>query len=447
MGVSIEGIGQKFASVRDSSTVALVGYGQSDAIGIPQDWDVKTISEIAAVRTGPFGSALHERDYVVNGTPIITVEHLSERGVVHEGLPMVSDADRSRLAQYELRTGDIVFSRVGSIDRNSLIGEEEDGWLFSGRLLRVRTLDDRTHPPYLSYHFHSEPFKRRVRSVAVGQTMASLNTQILNDVCVILPAAQEQRAIAEALSDVDDLLAALEGLIAKKRGIKQAAMQQLLTGKTRLPGFSGKWETKRLGELGAFAKGRGIRREDISFEGLPCVLYGELYTRYHNYTWGISSHIPREVAQRALPIKAGDILFAGSGETAEDIGRCASYLGNEEAYAGGDIVVLRPTGQDPIYLGHLLNHPTVQAQKTRMGQGNAVVHISTRNLAQVHINLPRLKEQSAISAVLSDMDSEIAGLERRRNKVGAIKQGMMQELLTGKIRLFGQNAIVEASSC
>ena len=98
MGVSIEGIEQKSASVGDSSTVALVGYGQSDAIGIPQDWGVKTISEIAAVKTGPFGSALHERDYVASGTPIITVEHLSERGVVHEDLPMVSDADRSRLA-------------------------------------------------------------------------------------------------------------------------------------------------------------------------------------------------------------------------------------------------------------------------------------------------------------------------------------------------------------
>ena len=201
MGVSIEGIGQKSASVGNSSTVASVGYGQRDAEGIPPDWGVKTISEIAAVRTGPFGSALHERDYVDSGTPIITVEHLSERGVVHEGLPMVSDADRSRLARYELRTGDIVFSRVGSIDRNSLIGKAEDGWLFSGRLLRVRALDDNTYPPYLSYHFHSEPFKRRVRSVAVGQTMASLNTQILNGVCVILPAVQEQHSIAEALSD------------------------------------------------------------------------------------------------------------------------------------------------------------------------------------------------------------------------------------------------------
>ena len=447
MSVSIEGIGQKVSSVDDSSTVGLVGYGRSDTVDIPEDWSVKTISEVAAVRTGPFGSALHERDYVDDGTPIVTVEHLSERGIVHENLPLVSDSDRSRLAAYRLQTGDIVFSRVGSIDRNSLIGEEEDGWLFSGRLLRVRTLDDTTHPPYLSYHFQSEPFKRRVRSVAVGQTMASLNTQILNNVCVILPAAQEQRAIAEALSNVGDLLTALEALIAKKRDIKRAVMQQLLTGETLLPEFGGKWETKRLVELGTFAKGRGVRREDISTEGVPCVLYGELYTKYHNYTSQISSRISPQVAQGALPIKTGDILFAGSGETAEDIGCCASYLGNEIAYAGGDIIVLRPTGEDPIYLGHLLNHPTVQAKKARMGQGNAVVHISTRNLGQVQINLPPFEEQAAIATVLFDMDAEIAGLERRRDKVGAIKQGMMQELLTGKIRLVDSNAVAEASSC
>ena len=438
---------QTLASVGYASTRASIGSGRSDIVDTPQDWSVKTISEVAVVRTGPFGSALHERDYVDDGTPIITVEHLSERGIVHEGLPLVSDADRSRLAEYELRAGDIVFSRVGSIDRNSLISKEESGWLFSGRLLRVRTLDDAIYPPYLSYHFHSEPFKRRVRTVAVGQTMASLNTNILNAVCVVLPSTPEQHAIAEALSDVDGLLGALEALIAKKREIKQAAMQQLLTGKTRLPGFSGEWKTMRLGELSTLAKGRGVKREDVSNEGLPCVLYGELYTRYHNYILEVSSRIPQNVAQIALPIEAGDLLFAGSGETAEDIGRCAAYLGNESAYAGGDIIVLRSSGQDPTYLGHLFNHPTVKAQKARMGQGNAVVHISTHNLAQVQISLPPAKEQSTIAAVLLDMDSEIATLERRRAKTRAIKQGMMQVLLTGRVRLVEPDAHAEDPSC
>jgi len=225
------------------------GYKRTEVGVIPEDWEVKTISEVANVKTGPFGSALHERDYVQEGTPIITVEHLGEHGVVHENLPRVSDSDRTRLKSYSLRENDIVFSRVGSVDRNSLISNGEDGWLFSGRLLRVRVSDGSVYPPYLSYHFHSEPFKQRVREVAVGQTMASLNTQILNGLRVVLPTSIEQRAIAEALSDVDGLLAALDKLIAKKRAIKQAAMQQLLTGKTRLPGFSGEWETKRLGEI------------------------------------------------------------------------------------------------------------------------------------------------------------------------------------------------------
>ena len=149
---------------------------------------------------------------------------------------------------------------------------------------------------------------------------------------------------------------------------------------------------------------------------------------------GIADH-PRSVALTALPIQTGALLFAGSGETAEEIGCCAAYLGKEQAYAGGDIVVLTPVEQDSIYLGHLMNHPTVVAQKARMAQGNAVVHISASNLAQVKVELPSTTEQTAIAAVLSDMDNEITALEERRDKTRAIKQGMIQALLTGRVRL------------
>ena len=147
------------------------------------------------------------------------------------------------------------------------------------------------------------------------------------------------------------------------------------------------------------------------------------------------SRIPPSVAATALPIKTGDLLFAGSGETAEEIGRCAAYLSEEKAYAGGDIIVLAPSGQNSIYLGHLMNHPIVSEQKARMGQGDAVVHISANNLAQVQVNLPSITEQNAIASVLSDIDAEIAALEHRRDKTRAIKHGMMQQLLTGRVRL------------
>ncbi|HEY0754163.1 MAG TPA: restriction endonuclease subunit S [Ktedonobacteraceae bacterium] len=202
---------------------------------IPEDWKVTKLGAVADVKTGPFGSTLHEKDYVNDGTPIITVEHLSEQGVIYENLPMVSDIDRKRLNAYSLLKGDIVFSRVGSVDRNSLIKEEENGWLFSGRLLRIRSKTSEVDSSFLSYYFHQEPTKQRIRSVAVGQTMASLNTQILKNIDITFPPIKaEQAAIATVLTDMDTEIVALEQKREKTRALKQGMMQELLTGRIRL---------------------------------------------------------------------------------------------------------------------------------------------------------------------------------------------------------------------
>ena len=210
------------------------GYRKTKVGIIPVEWEVKKLAEVADVKTGPFGSALHEKDYVKDGTPIITVEHLGEQGVVHDNLPMVSDFDRNRLKSYVLKTGDIVFSRVGSVDRNSLIKEKENGWLFSGRLLRIRVTTANISPSYLSYHFHQEITKQKIRSVAVGQTMASLNTQILKDIHVSFPPTRaEQQKIAEILSTWDKAIELKEKLIEEKKEFKRGLIQILLVGKIR----------------------------------------------------------------------------------------------------------------------------------------------------------------------------------------------------------------------
>ena len=208
--------------------------GQTRLPGFSGEWGQLQVGDIADVKTGPFGSSLHESDYVQNGTPIITVEHLGEFGVTRQNLPLVSDADCKRLRAYALEVGDIVFSRVGSVDRNALIREEEEGWLFSGRLLRVRPDKSRVFAPYLSYQFHTEAFKSSVLAVAVGQTMASLNTKILRDLYVAVPSLAEQTAIATVLSDMDAELSALEARRDKTRALKQGMMQELLTGRIRL---------------------------------------------------------------------------------------------------------------------------------------------------------------------------------------------------------------------
>ncbi len=157
------------------------------------------------IQTGPFGSQLHQEDYVAVGTPIITVEHLGENRIEHSDVPCVSDEDRERLSKYQLREGDIVFSRVGSVDRRAIVRKAEHGWLFSGRCLRVRPDKSKIHPEYLSYFFGLPSFKEYIRAIAVGATMPSLNTQILSDVVVAYPKdLNEQLTIAHILGTLDD---------------------------------------------------------------------------------------------------------------------------------------------------------------------------------------------------------------------------------------------------
>ena len=421
-------IRQDFQHVGDNMADLPIGYRRNDIGVIPQDWRVETISSVADVKTGPFGSALHERDYVDDGTPIITVEHLSEHGIIHHNLPMISDADRSRLKSYGLRVGDIVFSRVGSIDRNALVRNKEDGWLFSGRLLRVRTLDNTTYPPYLSYHFHSEPFKRRVRGVAVGQTMASLNTQILKAVCVVLPTTPEQRAIAEALSDVDGLLAALEALIAKKRAVKQAAMQQLLTGKTRLPGFSGKWETKRVSEFGDIVTGATPRTDIDAFWGEQYPWITPTDISFQRNMISSERMITQEGLNSIRTLPANCVLvtcIASIGKNAilKTKGSC-----NQQINA-----VIPNAAHSAKFLYYLFELNTRYLLAKAGITATSIV--SKKTFGGLSFKIPFVDEQRAIAAVLSDMDTEITALERRRDKASAIKQGMMQELLTGRVRL------------
>lgn len=162
----------------------------------------KLLKDVADIQTGPFGSQLHKEDYVNEGTPIVTVEHLGNRVFTEQNLPNVSDADKARLSKYILSEGDIVFSRVGSVDRCSFVDEKHDGWMFSGRCLRVRPFKE-VDPLYLYYFFCLEETKQFVRNIAVGATMPSINTKLLGEIEVFFPELDIQKAIAATLSAID----------------------------------------------------------------------------------------------------------------------------------------------------------------------------------------------------------------------------------------------------
>lgn len=166
------------------------------------EWKEVRLGDIADVQTGPFGSQLHKENYVNKGTPIVTVEHLGNKWFTSQNLPMVSDEDKLRLAKYCSQEGDVIFSRVGSVDRCSYVSKEYSGWLFSGRCLRVRPRSG-INPEYLYYFLTNEGTKQYIRNIAVGATMPSINTKLLNEVPITIPSLDDQHRIASILSSLD----------------------------------------------------------------------------------------------------------------------------------------------------------------------------------------------------------------------------------------------------
>lgn len=198
------------------------------------------------------------------------------------------------------------------------------------------------------------------------------------------------------------------------------------------------WEVWPMGALGAFSKGQGIRKNEAESGDIPCVRYGEIYTYHSDIVRSFNSGISIDVARTSKRLRNGDILFAGSGETKEEIGKCVAYVGQDEVYAGSDIVILSPSKGVSAYFGYLFNAPIIARQKSSKGQGDAVVHISASALASIKLPLPATRaEQEAIAEALFDADALIESLEQLLSKKRQIKQGAMQELLTGKKRLPG----------
>ena len=400
---------------------------------IPEEWEVRTINSFCSVKTGPFGSMLHAEDYVAKGTPIVTTEHF-KNGIlplVGKDIPQVGIEDLKRMSSYTLTKDDIVFSRVGSVDINALVTVRQKGWLFSGRVLRVRPFKQ-TDSLYLHYGLLKHSVRSDIVSRAVGLTMASINTKILGETELSLPPLNEQRRIASALTSIDNLIASLGKLIEKKKNIKQGAMQQLLTGKTRLKGFTEPWVYRKISEIATTSSGGTPSRS------IPNYYYGDIkwFTTTElkdNYLYDSVEHITREALNNssAKMFSANTILMAMYGATIGKLGVLKEPSTTNQACCAikcNDIV--------EIFLFYILlyNRKSIIEKGCGAGQPN----ISQAIVNELSFLVPPCeKEQQAIATILTKMDDEITALEAKRAKYEAIKQGMMQQLLTGKIRLIG----------
>jgi len=336
-----------------------------------------------------------------------------------------------------LREGDLLTIQTGDVGLTTIVPKRLEGSNCHA-LIISRFKKNKAYPKFYSQYFNSFVGRNRLKDIETGTTMKHLNVGDMVTWKLPCPPLPEQQAIAEALSDVDALTTSLDQLITKKRNIKQGAMQQLLTGKKRLAGFSGDWETKTLGEIGDFKNGINKGKDDFGF-GFPFVNLMDIFgisKVFPNLKFGL---VNSSVAERKMyELKKGDVLFVRSSVKPEGVGLSSLVTADlENTVYSGFLIRFRDYGKlDFEFKEHCFFEEDFRQRLIDNSTVSANTNINQDALKKLTIYLPPTKEeQKAIAQILNDMNAQIEKLKQQRDKYKAVKQGMMQELLTGKTRL------------
>lgn len=443
------------------------GYKQTEVGVIPEDWEVKSIGDLRPFITS--GSRGWAAFYSDQGTPFIRITNLTRASIYLDlsDLRFVSlPSDNSEGARTQLQDGDVLISITADIGIVGYVSINVPKPAYINQHIALVRFDpSKTNPKFVSYFLASDKPQKIFRALTDSGAKAGMNLTTVKQVCLALPPTKaEQEAIAEALSDADALIESLEQLIAQKRQIKQGAMQELLTGKKRLPGFdigddgnivgaTGRsplqnvphgWEVKTFGEVFDYHSTATKSRSELTDDGDTYYIhYGDIHTRFHShldFRVDQPPQIHRSKCSNATLLKNGDWVMADASEDFDGVGKSIEILGLAEgirAIAGLHTFLLREKSPTfaPGFKGHLGNLESLHDQFLRVATGMKVFGVSKTALRDLQLPVPSPAEQTAIAAILSDMDAEIAALESKLVKARHIKQGMMHNLLTGRIRL------------
>ena len=425
--------------------LARLGYKQTEVGMIPEDWDTKTIDEVGFVTSGkrlPLGTSLTADE---TSHPYIRVTDMQPGTVSLADIKFVPESVFPAIKRYRIFRGDLFISVAGTLGIVGRVPIELDGANLTENADRITNIT--CSQDYLLHVLMSSPIQNIIDSIrTVGAQPKLALTRIRKFVIPLPPTKAEQEAIAEALSDADAFIESLEQLLAKKRHLKQGAMQELLTGKERLPGFSGQWEMKALGDLFNFSGGFTASRDQLSSEGYCYLHYGDIHSSKKSFVDVRSEYqdIPKLDIQlrKVSPVSLlddGDVVFVDASEDDEGTSKHVVIINPHGIHfiSGLHTIVAKckVNAMEHQYRRYCFQTSAVKAQFRFFAVGSKVSGISKTNIAKITLPVPSVPEQTAIAAILSDMDAEIAALESKLAKARSLKQGMMQELLTGRIRL------------
>jgi type I restriction enzyme S subunit len=419
------------------------GYKWTEVGTVPEHWEVGNLEKYWSITDCKHVTA----KFVDSGIPVASIREVQSKYVELRDAKQTTEVYYKQLIEggREPSPGDLIFSRNATVGEVAQVSDSHPPFAMGQDvcILKRRSVNNSTD--YMQAVIKSNIVVAQLENMMVGSTFRRVNVEQIRSLKVPIPPLPEQSAIATALSDVDALIRSLDQLIAKKRDLKQAAMQQLLTGKTRLPGFEGEWEVKTFGEIFAYFSTATNSRADLSLDAGDCyyIHYGDIHTKFHGHL-DFNEVRPQMIARKkcgnATSLRNGDWVMADASEDFDGVGKSIEIQGlldGMDAIAGLHTVLLREKSPTfaPGFKGHLGGLNSLHQQYLRVATGMKVFGVSKAALKALVLPVPPIAEQAAIATVLSDMDAEITALEARLAKTKALKQGMMQELLTGRTRL------------
>jgi type I restriction enzyme S subunit len=406
------------------------GYKQTEVGVIPEEWEVLSLAEVCSKIT----DGTHDTPTPVrSGVPFLTAIHIKENFIDYEACSFLTEEDhRIIFARCNPKHGDVLMVNIGAgVATTAFVDVDFEFSLKNVALLKPAASS-------ASGRYLNQCLIRRKSSItqalSSGGAQPFLSLSQIGQIGIPVPPLPEQRAIAEALSDVDGLLGGLDRLVAKKRDLKQAAMQQLLTGQTRLPGFHGKWEVSSLDRIVTRATGVwGANQLDENHRrGVEVIRAGDI--SQDGKLTATAARFVSDAEFSKAKCELDDIVITTSGN---GLGKVWWSDGRANVIASNFVRVLRPNKAK--VKGKFLSYVLRTAEGLRQLQEHtatsAYPNLRPTFFSSTWILLPDVPEQTAIATVLSEMDEELGKLEERREKTRALKQAMMQELLTGKTRL------------
>lgn len=401
-------------------------------------WDYALIGDVFEFKNG-----LNKgKEFFGYGIPIVNYTDVyKKRALTQADIKGRVCLESDEIKRFEVKQNDVFFTRTSEtpdeVGISSVLLEDIEGCVFSGFVLRARPKNNMLNPQYCKYCFSTPEVRSAIIQGCTYTTRALTNGKQLSAISIPIPPTGEQERIAEALSDVDGMISSLEKLIAKKKAVKQGAMQELLTGKKRLPGFTGNIEHKPLSSLCTlFADGDWIESKDQSNDGIRLIQTGNI---------GVGKYLDKTDKQRFISTETFDLLkcleiFENDvivSRLPEPAGRaCILPYSNKRRITAVDCTIIRFADYNPILFVAYSQTKQYQDKVDMAMAGSTRQRISRKELGEIPIPVfPTIEEQNALASIFSDMDSEIEALEQKLDKTRQIKQGMMQQLLTGKIRL------------